>query len=129
MSLFKKIMLIVTYISVTGLIFLFVANLQDEDEDTYEEGSSSIMDGYEETNDDEVIDDSSITPVSDTVTINKQEVYDFMENKFETITNYGDTYVPEVHDPMIAELAATEFGITTDEANNIYNEIAFNMYR
>ena len=31
-----------------------------------------------------------------------------MEDTFNQLTNYGDTYVPEIHDPQVAELAARE---------------------
>lgn len=52
-----------------------------------------------------------------------------MDNEFNSLTNFGETYVPEIHDPMTAELVAKAFGITADEANAIYIEIAMNMYK
>lgn|GEM_PF-6366278 len=61
--------------------------------------------------------------------IEEKKIYDFMEDTFNQLTNYGDTYVPEIHDPQVAELAAREFGITAEKANAIYTEIAMNMYR
>lgn len=61
--------------------------------------------------------------------VNKQEVYDFMEREFNSITNYGETYVPEKHDPMVAKKAAEYFGITQEEADAMYIEVAMNMYK
>ncbi|MFJ7951513.1 hypothetical protein ACIQZG_08295 [Lysinibacillus sp. NPDC096418] len=134
MTIYKKIMLIVAYVSVITLVFWFLAIKQDKTGDIYEKAESISYDTEEEISDNEVIENPPITreaetaPVTKTVGINKQEVYDFMESEFFRITNYGDTYIPEVHDPLIAELAATKFGITADEANAIYTEIAMNMY-
>lgn len=61
--------------------------------------------------------------------VNKQEVYDFMEREFNSITNYGESYVPEIHDPMVAKKAAEYFGITQEEADALYIEVAMNMYK
>lgn len=61
--------------------------------------------------------------------VNKQEVYNFMERKFNSITNYGETYIPEIHDPMVVEIAAEYFGITQEEADAMYIEVAMNMYK
>ena len=61
--------------------------------------------------------------------VNKQEVYDFMEKKFNSITNYGETYIPEIHDPMVAEIAAEHFGITQEEADAMYIDVAMDMYK
>lgn len=61
--------------------------------------------------------------------VNKQAVYDFMEEEFNSITNYGESYIPEIHDPMVAELAAEHFGITQEEADAMYIDVAMNMYK
>ena len=61
--------------------------------------------------------------------VNKQEVYDFMEKKFNSITNYGETYIPEIHDSMVAEIAAEHFGITQEEADAMYIDVAMDMYK
>lgn len=61
--------------------------------------------------------------------VNKQEVYDFMEREFDRITNYGETYIPEIHDPLVIETAAEYFGITQEEADAMYIEVAMNMYK
>lgn len=61
--------------------------------------------------------------------VKKQDVYDFMEKKFDSITNYGETYIPEIHDPLVAGLAAEHFGITKEEADAMYIDVAMNMYK
>jgi len=52
--------------------------------------------------------------------VNKQEVYSFMKAAYDELTNYGDNYVPEVHDPQVADMAAAQFGISAAEAGQIY---------
>ncbi|MFE7822303.1 hypothetical protein ACFU1R_29635 [Priestia megaterium] len=48
------------------------------------------------------------------------EVYQYMEHKFDEITNYGENYIPEIDDPKVVKAAAAYFNITEEEANNIY---------
>ncbi|MCU1808241.1 hypothetical protein NVV31_22995 [Cytobacillus firmus] len=52
--------------------------------------------------------------------VQKISVYEFMKNAYDEITDYGANYVPEIHDPQVAELAAEYFGVTPDEASDIY---------
>lgn len=54
--------------------------------------------------------------------VNKDEVYTYMKAQYDEITNMGDNYDPDVHDPMVAELASKKFGITSDEAGKIYED-------
>ncbi|AOU01984.1 MULTISPECIES: hypothetical protein [Bacillus] len=58
-----------------------------------------------------------------------QIIYDYMENEFNRITNYGENYTPEIHDSMVAELASKKFGITAEEANEIYVSMSMNKYK
>lgn len=57
-----------------------------------------------------------------------QTIYNYMEDEFNRITNYGENYTPEIHDSMVAELASEKFGITVDEANEIYVSMSMNKY-
>lgn len=50
-------------------------------------------------------------------------VFLFMNTKYDEITNNGESYNPSVHDEMVAELAAEEFGITAEEAGNMYESV------
>ncbi|SER09302.1 hypothetical protein SAMN04487944_101203 [Gracilibacillus ureilyticus] len=54
----------------------------------------------------------------------REDIYRFMENKYSEITNQGEEYVPEIHDPIIDKMASEEFGISESEANRIYLEQA-----
>ncbi|RBN36187.1 hypothetical protein DMN50_36795, partial [Priestia megaterium] len=36
-------------------------------------------------------------------------VYQYMEDKFDEITNYGETYIPEIDDPKVMKAAAVHF--------------------
>ncbi|MCA1213481.1 MULTISPECIES: hypothetical protein [Bacillus] len=58
-----------------------------------------------------------------------QTIYNYMENEFNRITNYGENYTPEIHDSMVTELASEKFGITVDEANEIYVSMSMNKYK
>ncbi|WP_424162203.1 hypothetical protein ACPA1T_19560 [Bacillus amyloliquefaciens] len=58
-----------------------------------------------------------------------QTIYNYMENEFNRITNYGENYTPEIHDSMVSELASEKFGITVDEANQIYVSMSMNKYK
>ena len=59
--------------------------------------------------------EESLTPV-----ISETEIYNYMENEFNKITNYGESYNPETHDPIISKMAADKFGVSESEANQIY---------
>ncbi|REJ09082.1 hypothetical protein [Halobacillus trueperi] len=50
-------------------------------------------------------------------------IHTYMKVAYEELTNYGESYDPEYHDPLVAKLAADEFGITKAEAGRIYEKI------
>jgi hypothetical protein len=54
----------------------------------------------------------------------KVRIHDYMDEVFNQMTNQGDTYNPEVDDPKIAAIAAQHFGITAEQADQAYLEIA-----
>lgn len=54
--------------------------------------------------------------------INREAIYQFMKQKYDEITNYGENYIPETHDPMVAKMASEQFGISESEAGNIFIE-------
>jgi hypothetical protein len=60
------------------------------------------------------------TPVSTT----NKTIHAFMEQKYNEITNYGESYDPEIHDPMVAKLASEQFNISEEEAGQIIIEIS-----
>lgn len=51
-----------------------------------------------------------------------------MKLKYDKITNYGANYEPDVHDPLIAKLAAEKFGISESEAGQIYIDMEMGKY-
>ncbi|CAM5206346.1 hypothetical protein UACE39S_01728 [Ureibacillus acetophenoni] len=57
----------------------------------------------------------------------EEEVFDYMENLYNELTNYGENYIPEVHDPQVAEMAANKFGISALEAGQIYIDVSMEM--
>lgn len=50
----------------------------------------------------------------------EDDIYNFMLNKYDEITNYGANYIPEIHDPQVARLASEKFCISEEEAGQIY---------
>lgn len=50
----------------------------------------------------------------------EDEVYEYMKNAYNEITNNGLNYIPEEHDSLIAKMAAEKFRITEQEAGDIY---------
>lgn len=54
----------------------------------------------------------------------ERRIYKYMVNAYDQITNYGENYVPEIHDQQVAELASKYFGITLSEADDIYVKVA-----
>lgn len=47
-------------------------------------------------------------------------VYQYMEDKFDQITNHGENYIPEIDDPKVIKAAAEYFDITEEKADEIY---------
>ena len=54
--------------------------------------------------------------------VSKSTIYEYMALQYDIITNYGKNYIPEIHDPEVARMAASRFGITESEAGDIYVE-------
>lgn len=57
---------------------------------------------------------------------NKQEnsadpraVHEYMQKQFDIITNYGESYVPEIHDPLVTQKVADAFNLTYEEAERL----------
>jgi len=50
----------------------------------------------------------------------KEKIYLYMKAAFDRLTNYGENYNPEVHDPLVAKMAAEKFFITESQALYIY---------
>ncbi|WP_157804084.1 hypothetical protein [Lysinibacillus xylanilyticus] len=45
-----------------------------------------------------------------------------MKLQYDKVTKNGDNYVPEIHDPMVAKMAAEKFKITEEQAARIFIE-------
>lgn len=50
----------------------------------------------------------------------EREVHFYMKDAFNKITNYGDTYDPDIHDKLINNLASEKYNITPNEAQEIF---------
>ena len=58
----------------------------------------------------------------------EKDIYEYMKSAYNSITNYGADYVPEIHDDQVAELASKKFGITATKAGSIYVEMEMSSY-
>ncbi|PES73792.1 hypothetical protein CN507_00085 [Bacillus cereus] len=56
-------------------------------------------------------------------------IFDFMKQQYNILTNNDENYIPEVHDPQVAEIAAKQFGITAKEAGYIYEKVQMDAFR
>ncbi|MEK4742665.1 MULTISPECIES: hypothetical protein [unclassified Bacillus (in: firmicutes)] len=56
-------------------------------------------------------------------------IFDFMKQQYNRLTNNDENYIPEVHDPQVAEIAAKHFGITAKEAGYIYEKVQMDAFR
>ena len=57
---------------------------------------------------------------SGNVTASDAEIYTYMKSQYDRLTDFGENYDPDVHDDMVAQMAAKKFGISSTEAGNIY---------
>ncbi|QWH05197.1 hypothetical protein [Bacillus mycoides] len=55
-------------------------------------------------------------------------IFDFMKQQYNRLTNNDENYIPEVHDPQVAEIAAKHFGITAKEAGYIYEKVQMDAF-
>lgn len=53
-----------------------------------------------------------------------KEVYDYAQSEFDSLTNFGDTYIPEKHDELVIQKTADYFDIDYETANQLYMEEA-----
>lgn len=53
-----------------------------------------------------------------------KEVYDYAQSEFDSLTNFGDNYIPEKHDELVIQKTADYFEIDYETANQLYMEEA-----
>lgn len=68
---------------------------------------------------DGILPDPNYNEHEDVLTL-EDAVYQYMEDKFDEITNYGENYIPEIDDPKVIKAAAIYFDITEEKADEIY---------
>ncbi|MFC3885767.1 hypothetical protein ACFOU2_20735 [Bacillus songklensis] len=56
----------------------------------------------------------------DSLSTRIRDVFKYMRQEYECITNFGENYNPEEHDPIVAHLASNKFEIKTEHASQIY---------
>jgi hypothetical protein len=58
--------------------------------------------------------------------VDESEIYSYMKNQYDKLTDYGEHYNPEYHDSLIAGKAADKFNITAEDAAQIYADFQLN---
>ena len=86
-----------------------------------------MINGDESVTEGELTQEEYTQPADTTPTVSEEEIYQYMKTAYDELTNYGENYVPEIHDPLVAEMASERFGITEDEANNLYIKMEMNQ--
>ena len=51
-----------------------------------------------------------------------KEVYEYGQSEFNSLTNFGENYIPEKHDELVIKKTADYFGIDYETANQLYLE-------
>lgn len=59
-------------------------------------------------------------------TLENNHIYRDMREKFDEVTNDGDEYLDE-HDEIVFKYAAEKYGISTEEANKLYQHFEMEM--
>ncbi|QST02870.1 hypothetical protein IMZ31_20180 (plasmid) [Pontibacillus sp. ALD_SL1] len=55
--------------------------------------------------------------------VDKASVYEYMRFGYETLIEEDGGYDPDIHDPLLAKMAAERYGISPEEAGEIYEEV------
>ncbi|CDN42070.1 hypothetical protein BN871_AT_00720 [Paenibacillus sp. P22] len=56
------------------------------------------------------------------------EIYEFAMNEFNSLTNYGENYDPEIHDPIVDKKTSEHFGISVEEVERIMIDVPFSNH-
>jgi hypothetical protein len=88
-----------------------------------EEYSYEVSNDYEE----ESYESSSPAPGALTDEL-KWDVYMYMKQQYNVLTNNGANYSPEYHDPLVAKKAAEKYKVTEEEAGQIYVDFEMGNY-
>jgi hypothetical protein len=90
---------------------------------TFKDTEYNEQDLEEEFSSEEEESEPVFTPDPSSSSPSKAEIYQYMKIVYDQVTNYGEGYEPELHDPMVAQMAAEKFGISATEAGDIYVEM------
>ncbi|WP_160036292.1 hypothetical protein [Paenibacillus sp. An7] len=58
-----------------------------------------------------------------------REVFIFMRDQFEQLTDDGDNYDPEKHDEIISRLAGEKFGVSEEVSAKIYEDVSVGIHK
>jgi hypothetical protein len=114
------------FVALLGLSILTTACVNKENspktiEEVTQIGSDEATDSSNSTetkasSKEEVVTEDSSDVVDSPGANDEQAVYNYMINAYQVITNNGEDYDPELHDPIVANLASMQFGITEEHA-------------
>lgn len=75
-------------------------------------------------------DPNSIEKTQDTIqekSVDEDDVYKYIMYEFDILTDYGENYIPEVHDQIVLEKASKHFGIPLKEVDKIFMDRAMQL--
>jgi len=64
--------------------------------------------------------DSVTTELNTIYKTSDDEIYDFMVQSYNALTNNGENYIPKIHDVQVSKLGSEKYGISEEEADRIY---------
>lgn len=102
------------------------ATYNEVQEDLLNQQNKEIYNGEVLTNEIDYIRNKSVKSIGSNSNnkseIDKAQVYAFMKATYKRVTNSGESYTPEIHDPLVAYYASIKYDISEDEAGKIYIE-------
>jgi hypothetical protein len=71
--------------------------------------------------------DPEVEDLIDSLETLDKDVYRFMRDQFDQITNEGADYNVDVHDKLVAEMAENKFAISSSKALEIYGNVGWKI--
>ncbi|MEW5567368.1 hypothetical protein [Rossellomorea marisflavi] len=56
-------------------------------------------------------------------TLEHKELYRYMRDAYDEVTELGENYDPETHDEVVAERASQKYDVTAEQAMDIYTSV------
>lgn len=88
--------------------------------DEIEEERKAATKELQEEKEEQLANKTTIDVVTYEPSIDPNMLYDYAQEQFNILTNYGDNYIPEIHDPIVMEKTAHAFNIPLRQVEKLY---------